>query len=73
MEQVTMRTVLALALFMTLCSSANAAMMHRPKRPQGHSRPRRRVTVTKGYAVPGWTDEETRYWLDNGPSAGCCN
>jgi hypothetical protein len=19
----------------------------------------------KGYAVPGWTDEETRYWIDN--------
>jgi hypothetical protein len=71
-----MRAVLALALLMTLCGSANAAMMHRPKRPQGHLRTRRRVTVTsavtKGYAVPGWTDEQTRYWLDHGPSSGCC-
>jgi hypothetical protein len=19
----------------------------------------------KGYAIPGWTDEQTRYWIDN--------
>jgi hypothetical protein len=72
MEQVTMRAVLALALLMTLCGSANAAKMHRPKRPHGHLRPRPRVTAMKGYAVPGWTDEQTRNWLDHGPSSGCC-
>jgi hypothetical protein len=21
--------------------------------------------AAKGYAVPGWTDEETQYWIDN--------
>jgi hypothetical protein len=30
----------------------------------GHLRPSRRIAVRrKGYAVPGWIDEQTRYWL----------
>ena len=37
--------------------------MHRSKPPQGHLRPGQ--PAPKGYAVPGWTDEQTRYWLDN--------
>jgi hypothetical protein len=32
-------------------------------------RPVQRVTAPTHFAVPGWTDEETRKWLDNG-SAG---
>ena len=40
-----------------------AAPVHRSKRPPDHLRPVQRVTVPK-VAVPGWTDEETRYWLD---------
>jgi hypothetical protein len=35
-----MRSVLALGLLITLCASANAATVHRPKRPEGHLRPR---------------------------------
>jgi hypothetical protein len=53
-----MRSVLALGLLITLCASANAATVHRYKPP-----------VTKGFAVPGWTDEQTRYWLYNGSAA----
>jgi hypothetical protein len=64
-----MRSVLALGLLITLCASADAATVLRSKRPVGHLRPVQRVTVPKGYAVPGWTDEETRKWLYNG-SAG---
>jgi hypothetical protein len=64
-----MRPVLALGLLITLCASANAATVHRSKPPQGHLRPGQRVTVPKGYAVPGWTDEETRKWLYNGSAA----
>jgi hypothetical protein len=67
-----MRSVLALALSITLCASASAATAHRSKPPGRHLRPTQRVivpsqpvTVPKGYAVPGWTDEETRYWLDS--------
>jgi hypothetical protein len=59
-----MRSVLALALLITLCASANAATVHRFKPSEGHLRQGQPVTVPKGYAVPGWTDEQTRYWLD---------
>jgi len=64
-----MRSVLALGLFVTLCASANAATVHRPKQPEDHLRPGQHVTVPRGYAVPGWTDEETRQWLYNGSAA----
>jgi hypothetical protein len=59
-----MRSVLVLGLLITLCASASAATVHRFKRPES-LRPAQRVTVPKGYAVPGWTDEQTRYWLDS--------
>ncbi len=60
-----MRSVLALGLLIALFASADAATVLRSKRHEGHLRPAQRVTVPKGYAVPGWTDEQTRYWLDN--------
>jgi hypothetical protein len=60
-----MRSVLVLGLSITLVASANAATVHRSKPPEGHLRPGQPVTVPKGDAVPGWTDEQTRYWLDN--------
>jgi hypothetical protein len=64
-----MRSVLAIGLLITLCAFANAATVHRSKPPEGHSRPDQRVTVPTGYAVPGWTDEQTRKWLYNGSAA----
>jgi hypothetical protein len=64
-----MRTVLALALLVTLCASADAATVRRSKRPEHHLRPVQRVTVPDGYAVPGWTDKEARQWLYNGSAA----
>jgi hypothetical protein len=60
-----MRSVLAFCLLITWCASADAATVHRSKPHERHLRPGQRVTVPKGYAVPGWTDEQTRYWLDN--------
>ena len=60
-----MRSVLVLGLLTTLCASADAATVHHSKPPEGHLRPGQRVTVPRDYAVPGWTDEQTRYWLDN--------
>jgi hypothetical protein len=65
----TMRSMLALGLLISLCASANAATVLRSKRPAAHLRPVQRVTVPEGYAVPGWTDEETRKWLYNGSAA----
>ncbi len=66
-----MRYVLALGLSMTLCASANGATARRLRSPayaQPHVtvRPSQRVTAPAArFAIPGWTDEETREWLDN--------
>ena len=68
-----MRFVLALGLSITLCASADAAPLH-------HSKPRHPIVsrsqdvhAPARFAVPGWTDEQTQYWLNRGPSAcaGC--
>jgi len=58
-----MRSVLALCLLITLCAPANAATAHRSKPHARRVSPGQGVTVPKGYAVPGWTDEETSTWL----------
>jgi hypothetical protein len=58
-----MRSVLALGLLIALCASANAAKVRHSKLHAGHLRPAQ--PVPKGYAVPGWTVEQTRYWLDS--------
>jgi hypothetical protein len=68
-----MRSVMALGVAITLFASASATMMHRAKPSAIHLRthrrsaiePRERVSVPTHFAVPGWTDEQTRYWLDN--------
>jgi hypothetical protein len=75
-----MRSVFTIGLFITLCASANAATLHRAKPPtlrlltRQHVivRPSQGVTAPGRFAVPGWTDEQTQYWLDNATScAGC--
>ena len=64
-----MRSALALGLLITLCAPANAATVHGSKQPEDHLRPGQHATVPEGYAVPGWTDEETRKWLYSGSAA----
>ena len=68
-----MRSILALGVLIALCASANAAAVHR-SRTHAHTgvSPSQRVTTptaapTPGarFAVPGWSDESTRRWLDN--------
>lgn len=67
-----MRSVLALGLLVALCASTEAAAAHRSRPRTIHVPVRarlvvpldRRVTPPTRFAVPGWTDEETRYWLD---------
>jgi hypothetical protein len=68
-----MRAVLAWGLI-TLCVSslvsAEAATVHRRQPPARHRhpvyvQPIPRPTLPRGFAVPGWTDEQTRYWLDS--------
>ena len=60
-----MRSVMAVGLLIALCASANAAKVRHSKLRAGHLRPAQPVAVPKGYAVPGWTVEQTRYWLDS--------
>jgi hypothetical protein len=64
-----MRSVLAIGLLITLCAPANAATVHRSKQQEDHLRPGPHDIVPRGFAVPGWTDEETRKWLYNGSAA----
>jgi hypothetical protein len=60
-----MRSVLALGLLISLCASANAAKVHVSKPHAGHVRVAQPVATPKGFAVPGWTEEQTRNWLDS--------
>jgi hypothetical protein len=60
-----MRSVLALGLLIAWCGSAGAATLRRPKSPEKYPRPSQMVTTPKSYAVPGWTEEQTRKWLDD--------
>jgi hypothetical protein len=60
-----MRSGLALGLLITLCAAADAAKVHRARPPEKHVRQGQPVTGPKSYAVPGWTEEETRKWLDD--------
>ncbi len=75
-----MRSVPALGLLVTLSASADAAAVHRSKPPTVHLctpqnvivRPSQGVTAAARFAVPGWTDEETRRWLDNANPCTSC-
>jgi hypothetical protein len=58
------RYVLALGLLTSLSVPVEAARVQHPKALKRHLHLAQPVTVPKGFAVPGWTDEETRYWLD---------
>jgi hypothetical protein len=63
-----LRSLSAFALSIALCAFADAATVHHPRPPERRFHPPQPSTaLPKGYAVPGWTDEETREWL-NGAS-----
>ena len=64
-----MRSVLALGLLITLCASASAATVHHSKPRHAIVRPSQGVTAPAArFAVPGWTDDATRRWLDDASS-----
>jgi hypothetical protein len=71
-----MRPVFALMLLIIFCTSADAATVHRAKPHPAHFRtsppvagqPGQRATAPTRFAVPGWTDQQTREWLDNASS-----
>jgi hypothetical protein len=77
-----MRSVLALGLLLALSAAGNAATLHRSTPPL---RTRQHVLVpptqliapgqgvaTPGFAVPGWTDEATRRWMDSNTACSRC-
>lgn len=71
-----MRSVLALGLLIALCGSADAAPVHRSK-PRPHVivspgqivSPSQSVTAPGRFAVPSWSDDATRRWLDKDSAA----
>ena len=67
-----MRSVLAIGLLIVLCSAADAATAHRARmhhqRTQAVDRSGADVNPRARFAVPGWSDEATRRWLDNASS-----
>jgi hypothetical protein len=65
-----MRALLAVGLLITVCAPPSAMAMHRLQPREGRLRPVERVTAPPPrFAVPGWSDEETRQWLYNGSAA----
>jgi hypothetical protein len=61
-----MRFVLAFGALIALFTSADAATVHRSRPPHVFVSPDRPApSATPGFAVPGWTDEQTRHWLDS--------
>ncbi|MBR0797581.1 hypothetical protein JQ615_19520 [Bradyrhizobium jicamae] len=74
-----MRSVLALGILIVLCVSANAATERHPRTRQPAARPRppadtistpSGATATPRFAVPGWSDEATRKWMDESTHYG---
>jgi hypothetical protein len=63
-----MRSILTLGFLIALCASANAARGHLSKPRHLVVRPSQGVAAPTRFAVPGWTDEATRSWLDNASS-----
>jgi hypothetical protein len=64
-----MRCVLAVGLLVALSVSADAATPHLRMRQHVIVRPSQGLSAPGRFAVPGWTDEATRRWLNNA-SAG---
>jgi hypothetical protein len=71
------RFVLALACLFVFSASADAAAIHRftPRRPglPAHERvvvrPPQHFGAPARFAVPGWTNGQTEYWLDSATAA----
>ena len=76
-----MRVILALGLLAVLCATADAATVRHPRarhpaltRPPAEARPPAAIQPDANrsgarFAVPGWSDESTRQWLDRASSS----
>ena len=64
-----MRSVLALGLLVILCTPASAAPARHPRARQPTvTRPPAAEAPRDRFAVPGWSDDATRRWLDRASS-----
>jgi hypothetical protein len=78
--ELTMRAVLVLGLSIMLLASAEAAAVHRAKSPAANLRARAPGIAHPDagggaparFSVPGWSDEQTRQWIDNATSCEGC-
>jgi hypothetical protein len=75
-----MRSLLMAGLLIALCAPAGAQTGKHARAPVDHPRARQHMIVRSDptaapgarVAVPGWTDEQTRQWLDNATSCEGC-
>ena len=75
-----MRSLLTAGLLIALCAPAGGQAGKHAKAPIAHPRARQYMLVRPDptaapgarVAVPGWTDEQTRQWLDNATSCEGC-
>lgn len=70
-----MRSILALGLLVVLCAAADAATVRHPRarqptvtRPPAEASQPAASQPRARFAVPGWSDESTRQWLDQASS-----
>jgi hypothetical protein len=59
-----MRLVLTICVLIAFCAPAGAASTHRAKLPERKLHVVDPAPAAKGFAVPGWTDEQTRSWIN---------
>ena len=55
----------SLGVLIALCAPADAARVRHPEPYGGHLHQAQPVAAFKGFAVPGWTEQQTRDWLDS--------
>jgi hypothetical protein len=60
-----MRLILAIGVLIASCVASEAAPTHHLKPPPRVVRaPQGATAPSSGFAVPGWSDAQTRAWLD---------
>jgi hypothetical protein len=60
-----MRLILTIGVLISLSAAAGAAPVHRAKLPAHSASTPQPTTAQKGFAVPGWSDAQTRQWIDD--------
>ena len=60
-----MRLILTICVLVATCVSVQAAPTHRAKLPARKLHTVDPAPSPKGFAVPGWTDEQTRSWIND--------